>query len=230
MLPCRLGREWSHSETFPWSASNGSISLAQYWGASWLKEWQLRKGWGGGLERGRDVSSALDLAAGSGREGGVCSLCHSLNESHGQWCQSELIRSTTTHRSTPVFLQLNFLRGFFLLWRGVRFSKVELFGEIAYSSVFEKPLERWLICKREVELLHLPHLDYGETEAQRVNDATVGASGVWASETRGGWIGGNICSWSRIKAQELLIPNSRFLPQNCHMLHQLKKLNIGGQR
>lgn len=33
-----------------------------------------------GLERGHDVSSTLDLALGSGREGGVCSLCHLLNE------------------------------------------------------------------------------------------------------------------------------------------------------
>lgn len=34
--------------------------------------------------RGRDVSSTLDLAAGSGREGGVCSPCLLPNESCGQ--------------------------------------------------------------------------------------------------------------------------------------------------
>jgi len=75
-----------------------------------------------------------------------------------------------------------------------------------------------------------PTQRHGDTEAQGVNDATVGASGVWASEARGGWVGGDVCSWNRIKAQGLLIPNSRFLPQNCHMLRQLKKLNIGRQR
>lgn len=32
------------------------------------------------MERGRDESSTLDLALGSGREVGVCCLCHSLNE------------------------------------------------------------------------------------------------------------------------------------------------------
>lgn len=48
---------------------------------------------------------------------------------------------------------------FFISEEVFSFLKVELFPETIYSSVFEKLLERWLICKCEVELLHIPRLN-----------------------------------------------------------------------
>lgn len=142
------------------------------------------------------------------------------------------MRSAAIPHSTPGLLQLNFWC--YLLF----FSSEEVFGfqRLSYLEKLHVALclRSCLSCEESANVrwncFVCNALTSGETEAQRVNDATAGASGVWASETRGGRIGGNICSWNRIKARELLIPNSRFLPQNCHMLHQLKKLNIGGQR
>lgn len=224
MLPCRLGGEWSHSETFPWSDSNSSISLVQYWEACWLKEWQLRKGWGAGPEKGGEVSWIWLWYL----EGKGCLLCHSLDEKDRQWCQGELICFGVTWRSLCLLQPYLFRVGFSAL-RRCSFSKTGLFGELHLALWVWKAA--WMVTNLLIgggnalsDLLDAWR-NWG-TESKWCNHGT---NWVWVSEMRGGWQGGDVYSWNSIKPPKLLIPNSRFLPQKCHMLHQLKVLNIGGQ-